>query len=75
MTQPQCYYCGKFLAVNPETMGTEWDVRSIYTYYPTPEPSHDEFWHIKCKPSPTQAIESQKEDNHGKEKELLRTNG
>lgn len=47
-TTPRCEICGKFIELDPETRGVEWDGRLVWTGYHTPEPSHDEFWHIEC---------------------------
>ena len=46
--QPKCYYCGKFISINPETISKEWDCKLIWTGGAIPEPSHEEFWHIDC---------------------------
>lgn len=48
MENPRCYLCGKFISTDPKTIGIEWDVRLIWCGGAVPEPSHDEFWHLRC---------------------------
>jgi hypothetical protein len=52
--RPRCEFCGKFLSDKDLDSHYEGsrdviDGRLVWSGGPVPEPSHDEWWHVKCK--------------------------
>ncbi len=48
MSHCKCEYCGQFIS-HSDFEREEADGCMVYTSYPEPEPSHEVFWHRKCK--------------------------
>ncbi len=43
----QCAYCGRYIK-NADFDNKTAKMEMVYSYWPVPEPSHEEYFHVAC---------------------------